>query len=69
MANDLTSQQVKAAFQAEYDSKPTSGTKAAFTKRLQAMEVPAELMPSPAKKTTTSADDSVIAAILARLKG
>jgi hypothetical protein len=70
MANDLTTLEVKAAFQTEYDSKPTTGTKAAFTKRLRAMEVPAELMPSPAKKaTTSSADDLVIAALLARLKG
>ena len=67
-----TPAEIKAGFQRVYDSftKQQSGSRAAFTKRLQAMNVPAELMPVKAGKSGTASEyDSMILEALASLKG
>ena len=65
----LTAAQLKAQFQAIWDSKPTPGLRAAFTKRLEAMGVPQDQMPLATKKPMGHADDSIILALLAQFKG
>ena len=65
----LTAAQLKAQFQAIWDSKPTSGQRAAFTKRLEAMGVPQDQMPLATKKPIGHADDAIILALLAQFKG